>query len=205
MRFNRPLVGGAAAVLLLLIVAGIALTRSGGPSTARADVMAAGLYNPPHSAPDFMLRGSNGSDVTLSRFRGKIVLLTFGFTSCAAVCPTNLATLAQTRKALGKTADRVQVVFVTVDPDRDGVAQLRDYVSAFDPTFVGATGTPEELAAARGKYGVTATKEGRGEDYAFAHTSSIFLIDPAGKLRAMMPFGHEAKDFVHDINLVLAS
>ena len=98
----------------------------------------------------------------------------------------------------------MQVIFVTVDPARDDVAQLKDYVGAFDPTFVGATGTPEALASVRQKYGVTATKEGTGSDYAFAHTSSIFLIDRDGKLRAMMPFGHEASDFVHDIKLLAA-
>ena len=143
--------------------------------------------------------------MTLARYRGKVVLLTFGFTNCAAVCPTTLATLAQARSSLGEAADAVQVIFVTVDPERDDAAHMRDYLAAFDPSFVGATGAPDALAAVRQNYGVTAVKHGTGADYAMAHTSSIFLIDRAGKLRAMMPFGHDAADFVHDIKLLLAS
>ena len=166
--------------------------------------MRAGAYNPPHQAPDFALPGSDGSEVTLARYRGKVVLLSFGFTYCAAVCPTTLATLAQARSKLGEDADRVQVIFVTVDPARDDAAHMRDYLKAFDPGFIGATGTPEALAAVRAKYGVTAVRRGTGADYAMDHTSSIFLIDREGRLRAMMPFGHDPADFVNDIRLLLA-
>ena len=131
------------------------------------------------------------------------MLLTFGFTYCAAVCPTTMSTLAQARSKLGKAADDVQVVFVTVDPARDDAASMRTYLAAFDPTFIGATGEPAALAKVREKYGVTAVKQGTGQDYAMAHTSSIFLIDRAGRLRAMMPFGHDAADFVHDVRILL--
>lgn len=161
------------------------------------------MFDPPQMAPDFSLRGSDGSTVTLARYRGKAVLLEFGFTYCAAVCPTTLATLARARRELGKAADSVQVIFVTVDPDRDSVKTMHDYLAAFDPSFIGATGDPAALAAVRQKFGVTAVKQGTGPDYAFAHTSSIFLIDPQGRLRAMMPYGHDAADFVHDINSLL--
>lgn len=174
------------------------------PGAERPEVMRAGVFSPPHSAPDFALPGSDGSVVTLSRYRGKVVLLEFGFTNCSAVCPTTLATLAQARRQLGKAADSVQVIFVTVDPARDRAAAMRQYLGAFDPTFIGATGTPDALAAARQKYGITAVREGTGPDYAIAHTSSIFLIDRGGRLRAMMPYGHDASDFVHDINFLLA-
>lgn len=165
--------------------------------------MRAGAYDPAHSAPDFSLRGSDGSDIALSRYRGKVVLLTFGFTHCAAVCPTTLATLAQARSLLGGKAGSVQVIFVTVDPDRDSAAEMRTYLAAFDPSFIGATGDPAVLAEVRKNYGVTAVKEGAGSDYAMAHSSSIFLIDGEGRLRAMMPFGHEAADFAHDVEILL--
>jgi protein SCO1 len=95
------------------------------------------------------------------------------------------------------------VVFVTVDPQRDSAAHMRQYLAAFDPSFIGATGDPQVLAEVREDYGVTATKEGTGPDYAMAHTSSIFLIDRAGKLRALMPFGHDAADFVRDVEVLL--
>jgi protein SCO1/2 len=198
---NRLFFGAAfilVAVLLFALIRGPGSDNNRRPTTA----LKAGAFEPPRDAPDFKLTGSNGSDVTLRAQRGKLVLLTFGFTNCAAVCPTTLATLAQTRKALGKAAARVQVIFVTVDPDRDTSARLREYMAAFDPTFIGATGNSQTLAAVRRAYGVTATREGSRPDYAVAHTSSIFLIDGAGKLRAMMPFGRGPADFLHDISLL---
>jgi protein SCO1/2 len=170
-----------------------------------AEVLKAGVFSPAYAAPEFSLRGTDGSDVNLARYRGKVVLLTFGFTHCAAVCPTTLATLAQARNGLGTTADKVQVIYITVDPDRDDAGHMKAYLAAFDPTFLGATGSANKLAAVRKDYGVTAVREGAGPDYAMAHTSSIFLIDPAGRLRALMPFGHKPADFVHDVRYLLNS
>jgi len=197
MRSTVALFNRIAALLLSLLFA----SASANATTGLA--LKAGVFNPPYMAPDFSLRGSDGSDVTLARYRGKVVLLAFGYTNCAAVCPTTLATLAQTRAGLGKEANAVQVVYVTVDPTRDDAARMKHYLAAFDPSFVGATGTPDVLAAVRKKYGITAVKQGGGSNYAMAHTSSIFLIDRAGKLRALMPFGHDAADFVHDVKLLL--
>ena len=192
---SRPIL---AAALFALLLAGATIAFVAG-GAAPAPAMRAGAFDPPHAAPEFALRGSDGSEVTLARYRGKVVLLTFGFTHCAAVCPTTLATLAQARSGLGEAADSVQVIFVTVDPERDSAGHMQRYLAAFDRSFIGATGAPEVLAAVRRKYGVTAVREGTGPDYAMAHTSSIFLIDRAGKLRAVMPFGHDAADFVRDV------
>lgn len=169
-----------------------------------APALKAGVFEPPRQAPDFSLRGSDGNDVSLARYRGKLVLMSFGFTHCAAVCPATLATLAQARQALGRQASEVQVVFVTVDPERDDPAQMKAYLAAFDPSFVGGAGRPEVLAAMRKNYGVVANKVAMAGGYAVDHTSSIYLIDRDGKLRAMMPYGRDAKDFVHDIKLLLA-
>ena len=113
------------------------------------------------------------------------------------------ATLSEARGNLGEAAGAIQVIFVTVDPERDDAARMKDYLEAFDPSFVGATGKPDALAAMRQNYGVTAVKQGTGDDYVMDHSSSIYLIDRAGKLRAMMPYGHAAQDFVHDIKLLL--
>lgn len=192
---------GLVVVALLVLVAGAALML--GRETARVNALRAGEYDPPRAAPEFTLAGSGGSDVTLAKHRGKVVLLTFGFTYCAAVCPTTLATLAQARGRLGDRANSVQVIFVTVDPERDKAAQMRQYLAAFDPSFIGVTGEPAALAKVREDYGVSAVKEGTGPSYAMAHTSSIFLIDRVGRLRAMMPFGRDAADFAHDIELLL--
>lgn len=189
---------------LVLASASLAAPASPPVGTPHQTALKAGTFDPARQAPDFALRSSDGSELTLRRYRGKVVLLSFGFTHCAAVCPTTLATLTQARKTLGKASDAVQVVFVTVDPERDDAARLKAYLASFDPSFVGATGKPDLLAAVRKDYGVSATKVPMGGSYAVDHSSSTFLIDREGKLRALMPFGRDAKDFVHDIRLLLA-
>jgi protein SCO1 len=160
----------------------------------------AGTFAPPRAAPDFTLRGSDGSDLSLGRYRGKVVILFFGYTHCPAVCPTTLATLAGAYKRLGDDAKDMQVVYVTVDPDHDDVARMREYLANVNPTFRGATGTPAELEAVRRDYGVSATKVGEG---LFNHSSSTFLIDRAGMLRAMMPYGQPPDAYVHDVRILL--
>jgi protein SCO1/2 len=163
----------------------------------------AGAFSPPRQAPDFSLRGSDGGELKLSRYRGKVVVLGFGFTSCPEICPTTLAVLAQARKKLSVAADEVQVVYVTVDPERDDTERMRKYLASFDPAFVGGTGTAEQLAAVRQAYGVVAEKKPFAGGYTVAHSSFTYLIDRDGSLRALMPFGHTADDYVHDVKLLL--
>jgi protein SCO1/2 len=171
---------------------------------ARAELNA-GVFDPPHAAPEFTLAGSDGTPVSLTRFRGKVVVLAFGFTSCPKVCPTTLATLASARRTLGPEAAQVQVVYVTVDPERDDAKRMRAYLAAFDPQFVGATGGADALAAVRKAYGVAAERVAQGASYAYAHSSSVYLIDRTGKLRALMPYGHPPEDYVHDLRILLGS
>jgi protein SCO1/2 len=175
-----------------------------GPRSAPPAALRAGTFAPPAAAPDFALAGSDGGALSLARFRGRVVLLQFGFTTCPKVCPTTLATLAAARKRLGAQAADVQVVFVTVDPERDDPARLHGYLRGFDPSFVGGTGTPAQLAAVRARYGVVAQKKPDGESYTVGHSSSVYLIDRAGRLRAMMPYGSPPDDFVHDLRTLLA-
>jgi len=163
----------------------------------------AGAFSPPRQAPDFALRGSDGGELKLSRYRGKVVVLGFGFTSCPEICPTTLAVLAQARKKLSVSADEVQVVYVTVDPERDDTERMRKYLASFDPTFVGGTGTAEQLAAVRQAYGVLAEKKPFAGGHTVAHSSFTYLIDRDGSLRALMPYGHTADDYVHDVRLLL--
>ena len=169
----------------------------------------AGAFDPPQAAAEFPdgLRSSDGTQLKLAHYRGKVVLLVFGFTHCPAVCPVTLATLAQARRELGADAASLQVVYVTVDPERDDVASIRRYLAGFDPTFVGGTGQPQALELVRKRYGVTAQKippAGGGADYGISHSTSIYLIDREGRLRALMPFGHSAADFAHDVRQLLA-
>ena len=195
-RLNR-----SATLLLSLLLSSVVTTAA--TSADAEPMLKAGVFDPPRPAPEFSLPGSDGAEVALARYRGKVVLMAFGYTSCAAVCPITLATLAEARKRLGPVADAVQVIFVTVDPERDDTAHMKDFLAAFDPSFIGATGKPDALAAVRQNYGVTAIRHGTGDDYVMDHSSSIYLIDRAGKLRGLMPYGHDPDDFVHDIKLLL--
>lgn len=169
-----------------------------------AAALKAGVFDPPRAAPDFTLAGSNDSELKLSTYRGKVVLLGFGFTSCAAVCPITLGTLKQVNKKLGTQASDLQVIYITVDPDRDDAPRLKKYLSSFDPAFIGGTGTQAQLAAVRRDYGIAAEKVA-GPDGSYTHSSFIYLIDREGRLRALMPFGHAADDYVHDLRILLAS
>jgi protein SCO1/2 len=174
------------------------------PLLAATPKLKAGVFEPPHAAPEFSLQGSDGAELKLSRYRGKLVLLVFGFTHCTEVCPVTLGTLVQARQALGKAGEAVQVVYVTVDPERDDAAQMKRYLAAYDGSFIGATGKPEALAAVRASYGVVANKLATKGGYAVDHSSSVYLIDRSGQLRALMPYGHGPKDYVHDLQLLLS-
>ena len=193
------------AIRLIAPLAGLILCMAAAstPLAAPSGALKAGVFDPPREAPDFSLQGSDGKPLTLSAYRGKVVLLGFGYTSCRSVCPVTLATLAMAQQKLGPLAARVQVIYLTVDPERDDACRLRKFLAAFDPKFIGGTGTSGQMAAVRKSYGVTAERVGTGADYAVAHSSFIYLITPEGKLRALMPYGHTADDFSHDVSLLL--
>jgi len=181
-----------------LLVAALALVAANDAS------LIAGTFDPPRPAPELALAGSDGAPLALGKFRGKVVALAFGFTSCPEVCPTTLAVLAQARKKLGPKASELQVVYVTVDPERDDAARMKQYLAGFDPSFVGGTGTEAQLAAVRREFGVQAAKHPSVEGATFSHSSFIYLIDRGGKLRALMPYGHTPDDFAHDVGILLA-
>ncbi len=165
-----------------------------------------GLFEPPRAAPAIGLQASNGSAFDITRYRGKLVVLEFGFTHCTEVCPVSLASLAQARKLLGAQADDVQVVFVTVDPARDSVPVLRGYLAQFDPGFIGVSGTRQQVDAVLKAYGISATRkmvEGSKTDYTMHHSSYLYFVDKRGMLRALMPFGRPAAEIAHDAQLLL--
>jgi protein SCO1 len=176
---------------------------------AETPELRSGVFDPPRMAPDFSLRGSDGSDFKLSRYRGKVVALGFGYTHCPGVCPTTLAFLAEARQKLGAAGKDLQIVYVTVDPERDNAERLRTFLASFDPTFVGATGTPRQLADVRKEYGISVSDkmfvDGQPKsNYFLDHSSYVYLIDRAGKLRAMMPFGVSVDDIKHDAQALLS-
>jgi protein SCO1/2 len=190
-------------LLLLTLLGMAALACVAAPPVA--DTLKAGVLTPVMAAPEIELAGSNGKPLKLASFRGKVVLLAFGFSNCGEVCPITLATLAGARKQLGPDAARdVQVVYVTVDPERDTAAQMKKFLGAFDATFIGGVGTRAEIDAAQAKYGISSVKNKNADgSYTIGHSSSIYMIDRAGGLRAVMPYGHPVDDFVHDLKILL--
>jgi protein SCO1/2 len=186
------------------LCAGLLVLAAAAASAAEAPQLKAGVFDPPRMAPDFALRGSDGGELALSRFRGKVVVLGFGFTSCPDVCPVTLGTLASAHKKLGERGGEVQVVYITVDPERDDADTLRSYLKKFDSSFVGGTGTAEQLEAVRNEYGIAAQRVAKGDSYAFSHSSFTYLIDRTGKLRALMPYGSSADAYLHDLLILLA-
>lgn len=191
--------------LFLSLMCALALLAPGA-FAAPPSAMKAGVFEPPRAAPEIVLPSSNGAEFKLSKYRGKVVVLEFGYTHCLDVCPVSLATLTQARQQLGAAGADVQVVFITVDPERDNAARLRSYLSPFDPSFIGLTGTRQQIDALLKGFGISATKrmvEGSKTNYTMHHSSYLYLIDRQGMQRAMMPFGRPASDFVHDLQLLL--
>jgi protein SCO1/2 len=161
-----------------------------------------GVFEPPRAAPDFELDGSDGSTISLQKYRGKVVAVAFGFSNCPRVCPVTLARLTEVAQKLGDSAKDLQVVFITVDAERDPPARLREFLSFFNPTFRGATGDPEKLKLVEQQYGVVAERAASGDaklGYEIHHSSSIFLIDRQGMLRALVPFGRGTQDLLNDV------
>jgi protein SCO1/2 len=149
------------------------------------------ISNVPIGGP-FTLTDQNGKPRTQADFAGKLMLIYFGYTYCPDVCPTSLTTMTDALKILGPKADRIVPVFITVDPARDTVDQMKMYVEHFDPRFVGLTGTPEQVVAAAKTYRVYFAKQkdaaAGSEDYLVDHTSITYLMDRQG--RFLTHFGH---------------
>jgi protein SCO1 len=191
------------AIALLLL--GTALAQGAEPARpVSAPVLKAGVLSPVMAAPQLDLQGTDGRAVDLARFKGKVVLVAFGFSNCGEVCPITLATLAGARKKLGADASHVQVVYVTVDPERDTAAQMKKFLASFDPTFIGGVGTRAQIDTAQKNWGISASKKSFPDgSYSIGHSSSVYMIDRNGGLRAVMPYGHTSDDFVHDLRILL--
>ncbi len=143
----------------------------------------------------FSLSDPDGKTVTQADFSGKWMLVYFGYTHCADLCPTELADMVDALRQMGAEAKRVVPVFVTIDPERDTGPYLRDYVAAFDDRLVGLGGTPQQVTAAAAGFGVTYSKvPGAEGSYSFKHVSKIFVVDPEG--RYQVTFGHMSDPYM---------
>ncbi len=195
----------------LLITAGLAAALApalsacdkapgGGPAFKAIDITGA------EYARDFDLADADGQRRKLADFKGRVVVVFFGFTQCPDVCPTTLLELAAVKKALGADGDRVQGIFVTVDPERDTAPLLKAYVDNFGAGFVALRGTAEETKAVAKDFKVFYAKvPGPTEtSYTMDHTAGSYIFDANGKLRLFTRYGTGAEALTHDLKILLA-
>ncbi|MBA2674160.1 SCO family protein [Ramlibacter sp.] len=158
-------------------------------------------------AKDFQLPDADGRMRGLKDFRGKVVVAFFGYTQCPDVCPTTMAELAQAKKLMGADGERVQGVFITIDPERDTPQVLKGYMANFDPSFVALRGTPEQTAALAKDFKVYFKKVGgkTPDSYTMDHSAASFAYDPQGKLRLYTRYGSGAQALADDLKLLLQS
>jgi len=170
-----------------------------GPRFQASDVTGAAFGH------DFKLTDQNGKPRSLADFRGKAVVIFFGYTQCPDVCPTTLSDLAAAMQKLGTDASRVQVLFVTVDPERDTPELLSQYVPAFNPTFLGLYGDAAATAAAAREFKVLYQKQPGSTpgSYSMDHSAGTFIFDPQGRLRLYVGTGQGPDVYAHDIRELL--
>ena len=190
----------AAALLIGAFVAFTTLRPSGAPPKFDAVDITGVAWGRGFELTDF-----NGKARTLADFRGKVVLLFFGFTNCPDMCPTTLAKLGQAMRLLGSDADRVQGLFVTVDPRRDTPQVLAQYVPAFYPAFLGLYGTEQQTVDAAKEFKVyfQAQKPSEAGSYTVDHSSPVFALDWRGRLRLLISAEKGVESVVHDLRILL--
>jgi protein SCO1/2 len=196
---NYAWIGIFGALLVIVLVAAFVLPN------LRPYAFHGTLIESQKAAPDFTLTDQNGHSTSLSDFRGRVVVMNFGYTFCPDVCPATLAEVNRALDQLGEAASQVQVIMVTVDPERDTPQVLSEYLAHFNPDFIGLTGSLEQTTQAASAYGVYSEKSAGSDtsSYMMDHTSSLFVIDQQGYIKLIYPFGTPAKDIASDLEQVL--
>jgi protein SCO1/2 len=188
----------ALAAIAILLVAPACTDQSEAPRFKLVDVTGATF------GKELALTDHNGQRRTLADFRGKVVTVFFGFTHCPDVCPTTLGEMAVVMKELGNDAGRLQVLFVTVDPGRDTAEVLKRYVPAFHPSFLGLTGSAEDLARTAKEFKIFYQKQPLPNGgYSMDHSAGTYILDAQGRLRLFAQYGVGAPALLHDIRLLL--
>jgi protein SCO1/2 len=184
---------------LLVLLLALGACQQGKPGFRATDITGADFGR------DFALADHTGKPRALADFRGRVVVMFFGFTHCPDVCPTTLAELATAVKKLGTDADKVQVLLVTVDPERDTPQVLSQYVTAFDPRFLALHGTAEETARVAKEFKIIYQKVAgaRPDSYTMDHSAGTYIFDTQGRLRLYVSYGQGPEVFAHDIALLL--
>lgn len=201
---SRPgaLVGGA--VLALVVVAAVVLLVLRGrevPYTYHG-----GFYAQPAAAEPLNLTDMNGEAFALDQLRGDAVVIYFGYTTCPDVCPTTLIDFQAVKDELGPDADRVKFVLVTIDPERDTEAKLKEYLAFFDPEFIGLRGDEAQTEQVKRDYGVLVHRVEHPESatgYLLDHSSQTYVIDPQGRLALTFPYGMDPALMAQDIRHLL--
>ena len=201
----------AAVVAIVAVSAGVLSARwlLRHQAAAQPVTTTATLIVPPRPVPPLALVDQANRPFDTQRLQGSWTFVFFGFTSCPDVCPVTMAALAQTSKLLADLPEpaRPQVVMISVDPERDTPDRLATYVKAFDPAFIGATGTKpaiDELAQRMGVLAATRPLDG-GESYTVDHTTSLFLVGPDGTVRALFSAPHEPEKIADDYRRIAAA
>lgn len=152
---------------------------------------------------DFRLLDAQGREHSLADFRGKVVLLYFGFTQCPDVCPTALSRAAEVKTLLGAEGERLQVIFVTIDPERDTPQVIQPYVAAFDPSFLGLYGDAQRTRETAAEFKVFYQKVPTGGSYTMDHSTLSYAFDPQGRLRLALRHEQNAQDYAQDLQRLL--
>ncbi len=176
-------------------ILGIVMTGVAGAIQAKLSFHGS-VITPPVEAAGFTLTDQDGEPASLSDFRGKYVLLYFGYTNCTSECPATMGTLMVVHDQLKEQAGKIRVLFVTTDPGRDTPSAIKEFLNRFDSTFVGFTGSPAELEKVWKEYGVIVLDNGE------SHSTFVYLIDPDGKLRLTYPVDTSVEDYLADLKLL---
>jgi protein SCO1/2 len=200
---RRRWVAGALAICLLPPLLS-ACDQAGQPGVPKLSFNAVDITGAEY-AKKLSLNDVDGRLRDLSEFKGKVVFLFFGFTQCPDVCPTTMAELSEVRRRLGADGARVQGIFVSIDPARDTPQVLKAYLQAMDPSFIGLTGTPEQISAAAREFKVFYQKVPTSAgNYTMDHTAGAYVIDPEGHVRLFVRYGLEADKLTADLKQLLA-
>lgn len=196
---------GAIAIALLLAAGLEGCDRLGGSDSPKASFKSVDITGAEYGR-QLALPDADGKPRTLADFKGKVAVVFFGYTQCPDVCPTTLAELAEVKRALGADGERVQGVFVTVDPERDTAAVLQAYMASFGPGMVALRGSAAQVAEAAREFKVFYAKvPGKTEtSYTIDHTAGSYVIDAKGHLRLFVRYGTPADALAADLKLLLA-
>jgi protein SCO1/2 len=187
--------------VLLGLAAVLWFLRAGSP--AQEGPPASYFLAEPLITSGFSLLSHHGDVVSSDALRGKTLAVFFGYTSCPDVCPLTLSHLARALEELEEDGERVQVLFITVDPARDTPERMEHYLESFHPSFLGLTGTEEEIRAVADAYGAFFLRNSEGENYTVDHTARTFIVDPRGRIPLTFPITATPQEMARDLSLLL--